>query len=336
MKHLTIGFTYDLKQDYLAEGFSAEEAAEFDAPETISGIEAALQAAGHAVERIGNVRRLVSRLAAGERWDLVFNIAEGVSGVAREAQVPAVLDAYGIPYTFSDPMVLALALHKGMTKHVIRDNGIPTAPFAVVNEPEEIASVRLPFPLFVKPAAEGTGKGIGTASKVHSERELEERCRELLLRYSQPVLVETYLPGREYTVGVLGTGRAARVIGVMEILYESAAEGEIYSYSNKANYEGRISYRLTDDEGGRRAGDAALAAWRALGCRDGGRLDIREDEHGVPCFIEVNPLAGLNPVISDLPILSRMAGLSYDELIRGILESALARTGAGNGVKTAV
>lgn len=336
MKHFTIGLTYDLKQEYLAEGFSAEEAAEFDAPETIAGIAAALETAGHATDRIGHVRRLVSRLAAGERWDLVFNIAEGAAGVAREAQVPAVLDAYGIPYTFSDPMVLALALHKGMTKHVVRDNGVPTAPFAVVSEPEEIASVRLSFPLFVKPAAEGTGKGIGAASKVNSERELEERCRELLSRYGQPVLVETFLPGREYTVGVLGTGRAARVIGVMEILYGSAAEGEIYSYANKANYIGRISYRLAEDEGGRRAGETALAAWRALGCRDGGRLDIREDEHGVPCFIEVNPLAGLHPVDSDLPILSRMAGLSYDELIRGILESALARMNSENHRKAAV
>ena len=129
---MKVGITYDLREEYLCEGFSLEETAEFDKPDTIDSIEEALQLLGHETERIGHVRSLVARLAGGSRWDLVFNIAEGLSGFGREAQVPAVLDAYGIPYTFSDPLVLSLTLHKGMTKRVVRDLGIPTPGFAVV------------------------------------------------------------------------------------------------------------------------------------------------------------------------------------------------------------
>ena len=150
---MKIGITYDLRNDYLAEGYGEEETAEFDHPKTIAAIEAALRDLGYETDRIGHIRALAKRLVAGQRWDLVFNIAEGLRGFGREAQVPALLDAYDIPYTFSDPLVLTLTLHKGMMKRVIRDLGIPTPAFAVVESPEEIAGVRLPFPLFVKPIA---------------------------------------------------------------------------------------------------------------------------------------------------------------------------------------
>jgi D-alanine-D-alanine ligase len=158
--------TYDLRDDYLAEGYGEEETAEFDHPATIAAIEGALRTLGHETERIGHIRTLAKRLVAGEKWDLVFNIAEGLRGFGREAQVPALLEAYDIPYVFSDPLVLSLALHKGMTKRVIRDLGIPTPDFTVVESPEEIERVALPFPLFAKPIAEGTGKGVTAASKI--------------------------------------------------------------------------------------------------------------------------------------------------------------------------
>ena len=163
---MRVGLTYDLRAEYLAAGYGEEETAEFDQPATIEAIESAIQALGHQTDRIGNGRQLVGRLAAGGRWDLVFNIAEGLHGVAREAQVPAILDLYDIPYTFSDPLVLALALHKGMTKAVIRDAGLPTADFAVVERIEDLDGVTLPLPLFAKPVAEGTGKGVTPASKI--------------------------------------------------------------------------------------------------------------------------------------------------------------------------
>ena len=175
-----IGFTYDLKDDYLKAGFSEEEAAEFDGIETIEGIEGALVSLGHRVERIGTVKKLAELLVAGKRWDIVFNIAEGVSGIGREAQIPALLDAYDIPYVFSDQMVLSLCLHKGMTKRVVRDGGVPTAKFHVVAEERDIAEVRLDYPLFAKPVAEGTGKGIGAFSKIKDAATLRARCIELL------------------------------------------------------------------------------------------------------------------------------------------------------------
>src|SRR5262245_26456090 len=160
---MRVGLTFDLRDHYLAAGYSAEDTAEFDNIETIEALAGALERLGHEVDRIGTVRQLAQRLVAGDRWDLVFNIAEGLRGIGREAQVPALLDAYEIPYTFSDPMVMGLALHKGMTKHVLRDRGVPTAPFALVADPSDVAAVNLPYPLFAKPVAEGTGKGITPA-----------------------------------------------------------------------------------------------------------------------------------------------------------------------------
>jgi len=326
---MRVGLTYDLRDDYLAEGYSLEETAEFDRADTIEAIEGAMRSLGYATDRIGHVRALVERLAAGERWDLVFNIAEGLRGIGREAQVPAILDAYGIPYTFSDPLVLTLTLHKGMTKRVIRDLGIPTPDFAVIEREEDLEEVELPFPLFAKPVAEGTGKGITGASKVESPGELREVGRSLLARFGQPVLVERYLPGREFTVGIVGTGRKAEPLGVLEVVLLSNAERHAYSYENKENCEECVRYVVADDGEGRRAAETAVAAWRGLGCRDGGRVDLRSDEGGTPQFMEVNPLAGLHPEHSDLPILCSLVGIPYLELMRRMVDSALERVDTG-------
>ena len=322
---MNIGFTYDLKDDYIKAGFSEEEAAEFDAIDTIEGVEGALLSLGHRVERVGSVKRLAELLVAGKRWDLVFNIAEGVNGIGREAQVPTLLDAYGVPYVFSDPMVLALCLHKGMTKRVVRDGGVPTAKFHVVADECDLAEVRLEYPLFAKPVAEGTGKGIGAFSKITDAKMLCERCMALLEKHRQPVLVEEYLPGRECTVGIVGTGRDARVVGVMEVVFKPAAEKDAYGLHNKKNYKEIMDYVVPEKTLCDACGDVALAAWRVLECRDGGRVDVRCDRHGVPNFIEVNPLAGLHPIDSDLPILARLNGTDYRTLIGMIMDSALRR-----------
>ncbi|MBU0479645.1 MAG: D-alanine--D-alanine ligase, partial [Proteobacteria bacterium] len=201
---MKIGMTYDMRSDYLAAGFSEDETAEFDRDSTIDAIEDALAIMGHEPVRIGNLTSLVDRLAAGERWDLVFNIAEGLYGFGRESQVPALLDGYRIPYVFSDPLVLALTLHKGMAKHVVRDLGIATPDFAVIRTIEELNDLALPYPLFAKPVAEGTGKGVNATSRINSPGELATVCADLLATYRQPVLVETFLPGREFTVGIVG------------------------------------------------------------------------------------------------------------------------------------
>jgi D-alanine-D-alanine ligase len=322
---MIIGLTYDLRQDYLEAGYSQEETAEFDRPDTIEGIESALRALGHEARRIGSVKSLVKRLAAGERWDMVFNICEGMFGLGREAQVPALLDAYEIPYTFSGPLILALALDKGLTKRVVRSFGVPTPDFAVVASPGDVAAVDLPFPLFAKPLAEGTGKGIDARSKIDSPKQLAAVCRTLLARFSQPVLVETFLPGREFTVGIVGSGAEAEALGVMEVMLNPEAEANAYSYVNKEKYEELVRYALAAEAEAGACRDVALRAWRGLGCLDGGRVDVKMDRHGIVNFIEVNPLAGLNPSHSDLPILCRLQGIPYEELIGRIVASACKR-----------
>jgi D-alanine-D-alanine ligase len=326
---MLIGMTYDLRKDYLNEGYSEEETAEFDSEVTIDTIEKVIRELGHAVERIGNAKNLVRMLSANKRWDLVFNIAEGLKGLSRESLVPSLLEAYDIPYTFSDGLVLAVSLHKGMTKHVIRNLGIPTADFAVVNGMEDLAGLDLPFPLFAKPVAEGTGKGIDGMSKITDRDSLVGRCEQLLRTFRQPVLVETFLPGREFTVAIIGTGQQARVIGGMEIILNQNAEQDAYTYVNKEEYEERVKYSFTMDADARKAADTALAAWKGLGCRDAGRVDVRLDGKGRACFIEVNPLAGLNPLRSDLPIICGKNGINFRELIRLILDSAMERVKGG-------
>jgi D-alanine-D-alanine ligase len=216
-------------------------------------------------------------------------------------------------------------LHKGMTKHVVRSMGIPTPDFTVLHNETELDRVDLLWPLFVKPVAEGSSKGISSASKVHSQEELNAVCRDLLRRFNQPVLVETFLPGRELTVGIVGTGLQARALGVMEVLMRTAADPEVYSYSNKALYEKRVHYGLVHGPLAHQATELALRVWRGLGCRDGGRVDLRCDAYGIPSFLEVNPLPGLNREHSDLPILCRLLGLPYERLIDSIMSSAAQR-----------
>jgi D-alanine-D-alanine ligase len=326
-RRLRVGFTYDLRDTWLAEGLDEEATAEFDSIGTIDAIADHLTARGFVVERIGHHRALVTRLASGERWDLVFNICEGLAGFGREALVPALCEAYGIPCVFSDSLVLALALHKGHAKRVVRDAGVPTAPFAVVEHPRDLVAIDLPFPVFAKPIAEGTGKGVERASCCATRAALARTCRDLLARFRQPVLVETYLPGREFTVGIVGTGAEARAIAAMEVRLNATAHGGVYGLATKEDWHGRVDYAIATDATARAAEQAAVAAWRALGCRDGGRIDLRCDAAGIPQFLEVNPLAGLNPTHSDLPILTRLAGYDFAWLMDRILDSALTRTG---------
>ncbi len=320
-----IGLTYDLRADYLAAGFDEEQTAEFDRDDTIDAIEAALHELGHDTERVGPVHALTARLAEGARWDLVFNIAEGLEGVSREAQVPAILEAYQIACTFSDPLVSALTLHKAMAKRVLRDLGLPTPPFAVVESLDELGSVDLPFPVFVKPLAEGTAKGIDGRSMVPSPAKLGPVVERLLNEFRQPALIETYLPGREFTVGITGTGRQAEAVATLEIVLLEQAEPHSYTYVNKERCEELCAFPLAPPEWASRAEELALAAWRGLGCRDAGRIDLRADGAGQLQLLEVNPLPGLHPFHSDLPMLCTAAGLPYVELIRRIVASAAER-----------
>jgi D-alanine-D-alanine ligase len=320
-----IGVTYDLRSEYLARGFGEEETAEFDSEITIAAICGALESLGHEPRRIGGIRQLAARLVEGERWDAVFNICEGLKGFAREAQVPALLEAYDVPYVFSDPLTLALALDKAMAKRVVRSCGIPTAEFALIERIEDVSKIELPFPLFLKPVAEGSGKGVNETSRVTDRAALARVALDLLSRFDQPVLVETFLPGREFTVGIVGTARDATVLGVAEVVATDKATAHGYGYENKEHFEEKIIYRLAEDREAEDAGAVALEAWRALRCRDGGRVDIRYGSDGKAYFMEVNPLAGLNPERSDLVFISQFKGMTYRDLIGQFLTSLFRR-----------
>ncbi len=322
---MRIGLCYDLRDEYLAAGYGEEETAEFDPLSTVEAIESALHGLGHRTERVGGVRALTAQLARGARFDLVFNTAEGLEGFGREAQVPALLDAFGIPYTFSDPMVCSLTLHKAMAKRVLRDAGIPTPAFHLVEEEEDAAAVELDLPLFVKPVAEGTAKGIDARSRVDSREALRAACRRVLARYRQPALVEEYLPGSEFTVGVLGSGRRARALGTLEVSLRPGAEAHSYTYQNKEHCEEFCDFALADAFQASRVEPLALAAWRVLSCRDAGRVDLRLDAAGRPQVLEVNALPGLHPTHSDLPMIATAVGMPYAALIRTIVESAALR-----------
>lgn len=326
---VNIGITYDLKDDYLARGFSEEEAAEFDRPETIDAIDNALRTLGYRTHRIGGLEPLMQRLLQGDRWDLVFNIAEGLRGYGREAAVPAVLDQFGVPYVFSDPLALAVSLHKPTAKRVLRDSGVPTAEFQVVRTLADARRVDLPLPLFVKPVAEGSSKGISLDSLVFERNQLVPACRRVLESTRQPALVETYLSGREFTVGVVGTGPDAECLGVLEIIVDALASHS-YSLEVKSadDYHAIVRYKLCKEATMRRQCErVALAAWSALRCRDGGRVDLRADANGKVQVLEVNPLAGLRPQDSDLTILSGLLGIPYETLIARFMASAHARLG---------
>ncbi len=324
----TIGLTYDLRSDYLALGYPEEDTAEFDAEVTIDSIEKAIRELGFETDRIGHIRALTQRLAAGARWDMVFNIAEGMKGRSREAQIPALLEAYDIPCTFSDPLVCAVTLDKAVAKRILQAVGLNTPKFHVVRTVADTARVRIPGPLFAKPIAEGTGKGVDRASCVKTTDELRQVCATLLDKFHQPVLVEEYLPGREFTVGILGTADEARVLGTLEVAMRPNAATAIYTYEMKEKCEEYVDYTRPPRTPVVKAVETlALESYRELELRDCGRVDIRLDREGHPAFMEVNPLPGLNPVHSDMPMIARQEGMTFRELIGSIVGSAMKRAG---------
>lgn len=320
---MRIGLTYDLRDEYLAMGWTEQAVAEFDREDTIEALEGALRSLGHEPDRIGGASALMSRLVRGDSWDLVLNICEGRRGVGRESLVPAMLDHHGIPYTFGDPLCCALTLDKPACKRVLASHGLPTPAFAVVTTLADLDHLTLAYPLFAKPAREGSSKGVDARSVCRTPAHLREVCARLLEEFAQPVLVETMLPGEEVTVGIVGTGSGAEVVSVLAVGLGDGVEA--YGYDDKERCEEIVEYRLATGPFAERAAELALAAYRAIGCRDAGRVDIRADISGDPQIIEVNALAGLHPTHSDLPIVASLAGWTYTDLLERILRSAATR-----------
>jgi D-alanine-D-alanine ligase len=319
---MKIGLTFDLRSWYIDRGYSLDETAEFDKQETVDALENSLKLMGYETEPVGNTFQLIDALAAGRRWDMIFNISEGLYGDGRESVVPAILDQYKIPYVFSGPVIMGLSLNKHLAKLVVAASGVPVSPGYLVTQLKDLDKCNLRYPIFVKPVSEGTGKGITDKSLVKTSEELKGMVEWILREFKQPALVEEYLPGREFTVGIVGSGNEAVVIGGMEVI---CSDNLPYSIEVKENYQNFCKYKPLDADIAEECKTVALSSWKALNAVDGGRVDLKADRNGKICFIEANPLAGLNPVHSDLPILSRMYGIEYQTLMEMIMKSAIMR-----------
>jgi D-alanine-D-alanine ligase len=321
-----------------------DEYAEWDSAETIDAVARALARHGEVI-RLEARDDFPERLRA-ERPDIVFNIAEGLRGPNREAHVPAICEFYGVPYSGSDPFTLALCLDKARTKEILRANGVPTADWALVRhagEVERIAARGWSFPLFAKPVHEGSSKGITERNLAADADALRDIVLELLDRYEQPVLVETFLPGAEFTCGVLGNGADARVLPLVGMNFDALPSGALPIYGFEAKWLWDRPENPLDifscparipDELRAEIEDVVLRAYAVLGCRDWSRVDVRLDAAGRANIVEVNPLPGILPNPADnscLPKAARAAGLDYDALIGAALEAAAARQGVRLG-----
>jgi D-alanine-D-alanine ligase len=336
MHELHIGFTYDAEDDYRREFGPPDPPdayAEFDSMETIRDIESSLELRGWRVERIGHVYRLLDALRAGRRWDLVFNIAEGLRGRNREAQVPLILEMFGVPFIGSDALTMALTLDKTMAKRVVASCGVPTPRFTVCSSPDAADDAGLRYPLFVKPAQEGTSKGIHDRSLVHDRDQLRDRVAEVVERYRQPALVEEFIAGRELTVVVTGNADSAAfpmtahppveigIRGVFDL-------GDLF-YTHAMVFNDDVSYRCPAAVPDRLAQEVmrvAASACRALEIRDFGRVDVRVSDDGTPYFLECNPLPQLGKM-DVFPLVAQAMGIEYHEIICRIADAARDRLG---------
>ncbi len=325
-----IGIAFDLKPDHpTAADLPDDWAEEFDSPVTVQTIAAALRAKGHAVSELGDGREFIEKLLASPP-DLVFNIAEGLGvGRSREARVPAVCEMLGVPYTGSDPLTLAAALDKDVARRLVASAGVKTPPGVLFWQGMPDSAFSLSFPAIVKPAWEGSSKGIRDKCIVHSVRELVA-VGEQVLAYRQPMLVEQFIDGDELTVGVIGND-PPHILGVMRVIPNQTDRPFVYSLEVKRDFRNQVRYecpaRLAPDVL-TAVEEAALTAYRILGCRDVARIDFRLRD-GIPYFIEANPLPGLNPESSDLVIMANLVGVSHAELIGMILDAALERLRIG-------
>jgi D-alanine-D-alanine ligase len=327
---MKIGITYDLKLDARA-GAPDDADEEFDSPHTIDAIARVLSGLGHEVVLLGDGREFVEKVLT-QRPEFVFNFAEGHgSSRSREARVPAVLELLGIPYTGSDPFTMAVTLDKPCAKTLVAQVGVavPRGYALAADAPVQTVPVaQLPFPLVIKPAWEGSSKGIRNKCLVHDPAEVPAVIESLRRDHPQTILLEEYIAGVEVTVGMLGND-PPHVLGVMSVEPNQPAEHFIYSLEIKREYRKLVTYRCPAElpqDVLRAVATSAQTVFRELGCRDVSRIDFRVRD-GIPYFLEVNPLPGLNPLDSDLVIMAQLVGWTYERLVSAIIDAALARHG---------
>jgi D-alanine-D-alanine ligase len=324
---LKVGFTFNVKRLKAEIDGTRDDEAEYDSPKTIQAVREAIVAAGHEVIDLEATPDLPTVLASTP-VDLVFNMAEGIKGRNRESQVPALLELLDIPYSGSDPAALSIALDKALAKKIVRGHGILTPNFIQLITGKERLPKDLRYPVIVKPNAEGSSKGVHATSVVENEAELRETASKMIAKYDQPALVEEYIGGREFTVGLLGE-RRPKVLPPMEVVFlDQAQKRPVYSFEFKQDWSTKIRYDVPaqlEPAQLKALERAARECFIALGCRDVARVDFRMDEHGKIYFLECNPLPGLTPGWSDLVLIARAAGIEYNALISEILSGAIRR-----------
>ncbi|MDL1892138.1 D-alanine--D-alanine ligase [Sphingobacteriales bacterium CHB3] len=318
--------------------------AELDTEETVNAVRDAIAERYNIVMIEANEQAYPKLVTV--RPDFVFNIAEGLHGVSREAQIPAMLEMLRIPYLGSDPLTLGICLDKARAKEILSYHKIPTAGFTVISSMGQFEDVRLKFPAIVKPLHEGSSKGIYNSCVVRNPDELANEVKIILDTYNEPALVEDFLPGREFTVAMLGNGDDVQVLPIVEIKFDALPDGvnPIYSYEAKWIWDqrdtpldvfecpARIDDSLTDE-----ISMVCRDAYRVLNCRDWSRIDVRLDSHGRPNILEINPLPGILPNPEDnscFPKAARAVGVSYNQLINAVLDIAMKRNGITPITKT--
>ncbi len=327
---MRIGLSYDLKETIAPQQTGCDDAfEEYDSSETVELIATSLEAEGHKVTMLGGGRDFLSKILRNN-VEFVFNIAEGRGTYrSREAQVPSTLEMLNIPYSGSDPQCLAICLDKPLTKKLVALEGVSTPTWRVINDKQELREIdccRFPFPAIVKPAYEGSSKGIRLTSLVEDAKQANEVIASLLDTYHQPVMIEKVILGDEVTVGMIGNS-PPKVLGVMRILPKQRNDYFLYTLEVKRNYKELVDYECPaclDEKVLQRIQTSSLKAFEALGCRDFARLDFRVSAGGVPCFLEINPLPGLG-THSDLVIMATKMGWNHRQLIGAVLDAALER-----------
>ena len=309
--------------------------AEWDTWETINAVKAALET-HHSVDLIEADQNAYEKLNES-KCDIVFNIAEGFNGISREAQIPAILEMLGIPYSGSDPLTLSVCLDKARTKEILSYHKIPNVKFFVVNEVEQLKNINLDFPLIVKPIGEGSSKGIYSSSYANNKEDLQTEIERILNEYNQPALVEEFLPGREFTAAIIGNNGNAEVLPIVEISYKDFPDDfvPIYSYEAKWILDTREKPlnvfscpAKLDSSLENKIKETVLKTYHVLRCRDWSRIDIRLDKNSIPNIIEINPLPGILPNPEDnscFPKAARTHGLNYTEMINKVLYVAARR-----------
>ncbi len=328
---MKIGLAYDLKEAVVSASSCPEDALEeYDSPETVAAIAAALENLGHPVVKLGGGKEFITSILQNN-VDFVFNISEGLGNhKSREAQVPSILEMLDIPYSGSDPQCLAICLDKPLTKKLVAAAGIRTPKWQLIKNNKQLKEIKyddLPLPAFVKPAYEGSSKGIRLGSRAETAVQISEIATGLLEYYKQPVMVEEFIAGDEVTVGMIGNS-PPKVLGIMRVLPKQRSTYFIYSIEVKREWEQLADYECParlETVTLKEITNSSLKIFEALGCRDFARLDFKLSSEGVPYFLEINPLAGLNPKSSDMPIMANKLGWTYQALISAILNAALQR-----------